>query len=52
VLGELLARGKGEQNELDPVLIRKRLAENAPGRNGSFGDKIMEDRGWHVQILR
>jgi hypothetical protein len=47
----LFAWGKGEQHELDLVLVRERLAEDAPVRNGTFGDQISEDGGWHVHNL-
>src|SRR5450759_5162782 len=36
VLRKLLARGEGEEQELDVALVRERLTQDASGRNGSF----------------
>lgn len=49
---ELFARGKREQHKLDPVLVRERLAEKPPGRNGRLGDKVTEYLGRHVMFSK
>src|SRR5664280_2295297 len=50
VLRKLLARGEGEEQELDVFLVGKRLAEDASGWNGRLYGQIGEEnvRRGHV----
>jgi len=44
VLRKLLARGEGEEQELDVALVRERLAEDASGWDGCLCGQIGEER--------
>src|ERR1035437_3049505 len=43
VLRKLLARGEGEEQELDVALVRERLTQDASGRDGRLGGQIGEE---------
>jgi hypothetical protein len=43
---------KANSTSSTPFSFEKRLAQDAAGRDGSFGEEVVEHRHWHVHVLR